>query len=496
MPKVKNLKKYVVISRVLVLLIVIAAIFILFTMRTPGHQPGKLSGQFIHEPQVSIFDSDAFEARREIVSRLLEADIIILSADAGPDFRYLTGFPERRGVAVIIPGDETAYRLFVTPWEIYTVMWSGQVYGIEGAQKQFDADAAYPLDQFDDMLPQLLSGKRTISLHQNDRRVKEMVSRVLQDSGMKAEIQEMAPVLHELRVFKDQWEAEQIKQAVAVTVKAHQYVLQTIKPGQAEYDVQAEIEYIFRRNGMTPGFSPIVGTGPNTCLLHHRPGDRILREGDLLLIDIGANSLGGYKADVTRTLPVNGRFNPKQRKIYELVLKASDEALQIMKPGHHMLDPHHLAVGIMVNGLHEMGLIPDTTSWWQKRFYIQHRINHFIGLQGHDIGDYGYDISDRNHYILNRELRGREMKPGMVMSNEPGLYFMEGLLDGIHEMFGHLASEEELNAFVEEVRPVYERYEGIGVRIEDTILITEHGNENLSRKAPRTIREIEAAMRN
>ncbi len=495
MPKVKNLKRYLVITRILVLVIVIAAIFILYTMRTPRHLPGELSGQFIHDPQVTVFDPDAFEVRREKVLQSLDADIIILSTAARHDFRYLTGFPERQGVAVITPGDEIAYRLFVTPWEIYTVMWSGDVYGIEGARKKFGADAAYALNKFEEMLPQLLAGKRTISLHQNDRRIREAVSAALQVSAQQAEIREMAPVLHELRVFKDDWEIEQIKQAADVTVKAHQYVLQTIRAGQAEYDVQAEIEYIFRRNGMSPGFSSIVGTGPNTCLLHHSPGDRILRDGDLLLMDIGANSFGGYNADVTRTLPVNGRFNPAQREIYELVLKASEEALQIMKPGYHMLDAHHLAVQTMVDGLHEMGLIPDTTSWWQKRFFIQHRINHYIGLQVHDAGDYGYDTSDRDKYILARELRGREMKPGMVMSNEPGLYFMKGLLDGIHELFGHLASEEELNAFVEEVRPVYEQYEGIGVRIEDTIRITEDGNENLSRNAPRTVEEIERAMR-
>ena len=478
-------------------ILVLGLAFLIFTMtmQTPSCQPGELPEKFIHQHEVSDFDKEVFEKRREVILENLDADIIVMSAGAGVDFRYFTGFDERRGIAVFIPGDEKPFRLFVTPWEVYTVMWTGEVYGTEGAIEKFGADAAHPIGDFDEMLPELLHGKERIFVHGNDNRIRNEVDRILQATGQQAGIQDIQPVLEEHRVIKDEWEIAQLRQAVDVTVKAHQYVLRTVEPGQAEYEVQAEIEYIFRRNGLTPGFSSIVGSGPNSCLLHHTRNDRTMKDGDLLLMDIGAASLGGYSADVTRTIPVNGTFSPEQREIYELVLKASDAAMEKMQPGYHMLDCNHKAMEIMVEGLHQMGLIPDTTSWWQKRFFIQHRVNHYIGLETHDAGDYGFDTDKRDEHILTPEIRGREILPGMVMTLEPGLYFMENLLDGIHEMFGHLATEEELNAFVEEVRPVYEKYEGIGVRIEDDILITENGYENLSAGAPRTIREIEAAMK-
>ncbi len=487
----KSTKKYVMITRLIVMLVVIAAIFTIHNMRQTGLAPGDLPKEFIHDHQVDIFDLPTFEERRERILADVEADIIIMSTAANPDFRYMTGLPERQGIAVIIPGEQNTYQLYVTPWEIYTVMWTGDVYGKDGAMEKFGADAAYALEDFEERLPGLLEGTSKIYLHNKDSYIQEMVA----THRPQAQIGDIAPILHEHRVFKDDWEIAQLRQAVDVTVKAHQYVLQAVRPGLTEYEIQAEIEYIFRRNGMGTAFPPIVGSGPNSCLLHHPPTDRVMEDGDILLMDFGARSLGGYRADVTRTIPVNGTFSPEQRKIYEIVLKANDAAKTKMKPGYRMLDGHHLATQLMVDELHEMGLIPDTTSWWQKRFYIQHRIYHYIGLEMHDAGDHGYDHAARNEHILTPEIRGREIKPGMVITNEPGLYFMEGLLDGIHEMFGHLATEEELNAFVEQVRPIYEKYEGIGVRIEDDILITEDGNINLSANAPRTVEEIEAAMR-
>ncbi len=479
------------ITRLIVMLVVIGAIFAIHNMRQTVLAPGDLPEKFIHDHQVDVFDLPTFEERRERILAEVEADIIIMSTAANPDFRYVTGFPERQGIVVIMPGKEESYQLFVTPREIYTVMWTGEVYGMERAVEKFGADAAHALDDFEEMLPGLLEERSRIYIHNQDDRIRKMVEPLIAGN---TEIHDIAPILHEHRVFKDDWEIVQLRQAVDVTVKAHQYILEAVRPGMKEYEVQAEIEYIFRRNGLGPGFPSIVGSGPNSCLLHHTRNDRVLKDGDVLLMDVGASSLGGYTADVTRTIPVNGTFTPEQRKIYELVLNASEQATNKMKPGYRMLDGHHLATDIMVEGLYEMGLIPDTTSWWQKRFYIQHRINHYIGLQVHDAGEYGFDTDARNEHILTPEIRGREIKPGMVMTNEPGLYFMVGLLDGIHEMFGHLASEEELNAFVEKVRPIYEQYEGIGVRLEDNILVTEDGNINLSAGAPKTIKEIEAAM--
>jgi Xaa-Pro aminopeptidase len=495
MPKTRELKKYVIISRAIALLIVIGAIIIIaINMNKPGYKLGELPERFIHEHEVDFFDKAVFAERRERILEGLDAEIILLSAATRPDFRYVTGFDERRGIAVIRPGTEEAYTLFVTPWEVYTVMWTGEVHGKAGALDTFGADATFALNEFEEKLPEMLKGKAKIHLHDSDQQMQALVKAALEENNQTAEIIDFAPVLHEHRIFKDEWEIAQIRQAVDVTMMAHHYIMETLRPGLAEHEVQAGIEYIFRRNGLSPHFSTIVGTGPNTCLLHHNPGQLVIKDGDLVLVDIGAASVGGYSADVTRTYPANGRFSPKQKEIYELVLKAADEARKLMNPGHKMLDCHHKAMDVMVAGLHEMGLIPDTTSWWQKRFYLQHRVNHYIGLQSHDVGIYGYDNSVRDNYILNIAWRGRKLEPGMVMTLEPGMYFKKNLLDGIHELFGHLAPEEELNAFVDQVRPIYEQYEGIGVRIEDDILITADGYVNLSDALPKSIEDIEKAM--
>jgi len=220
-----------------------------------------------------------------------------------------------------------------------------------------------------------------------------------------------------------------------------------------------------------------------------------MQDGDLLLMDVGA-TCRGYVADVTRTIPVSGRFSKKQRELYSLVLKANQEAIKMMVPGKRILDCHHRATEIIVRGLFDLGLITDTTSWWQKRFYIQYRNNHYIGLHVHDVGSYGdLDAPDRDSYILNPEIRGREILPGMVMTIEPGIYLLGDRLEYLHELFGDRASAEELDAFAEKVRPAYEKYAGIGIRIEDDVLITRDGNRVLSENAPKTIEEIEAAMR-
>jgi Xaa-Pro aminopeptidase len=496
MPNPRELKKYIIASRAIALLIVIGAIIIIaVNMNKPGYQLGELPESFIHDHEAGFFDQDVFAERRTKILDGLDTDIIILSAATSPDFKYITGFDERRGIAVIRPDADESYILFVTPWEVYTVMWTGEVHGKEGAVETFGADAAFALNDFENKLPEMLKGKSKIHVHEGDQQMQALVKAALETNNQTAEIIDIAPALHEHRIFKDDWEVAQIKQAVDVTIKAHQYVMQTLRPGLAEQDVQANIEYIFQRNGLKSHFSTIVGTGPNTCLLHHSPGQSVINDGDLVLIDIGAASVGGYSADVTRTYPANGRFSPKQKEIYELVLKAADEARKRMKPGYRMLDCHHKAMDVMVAGLHEMGLLPDTTSWWQKRFYLQHRVNHYIGLQSHDVGSYGYDNSVRDNYILKKEWRGRELEPGMIMTLEPGMYFMENLLDGIHELFGHLAPAEELQAFVNQVRPIYEKYEGIGVRIEDDILITTDGHLNLSNALPRSVKDIEKALK-
>lgn len=458
----------------------------------------QLPQDFIFTGESPDIDPVIFELRRRKLMEKMKGDIAIISAAAGNDFIYLTGFTgERDAVAVLDPSSEKPFTLFVLPREPMSTLWDGERPGVEGAVERYGADAAYPAGEFTDRLPDMTAGKKSASIHDDDGVMKDKVRKI---SGQAGEIakslhNDLAPILHEMRVVKDSWEIAQLEKAIEVTGLAHRRVLQTVRPGQKEYDVQAEIEYVFRKNGLPTGFPTIAGSGPNAAILHYTENDRTLKDGDLLLMDIGA-SCNGYVADVTRTIPVNGKFSDEQKELYSLVLKGNLEAIKKMVPGHRILDCHHRATEIIVRGLYDIGLITDTTSWWQKRFYIQYRNNHYIGLHVHDVGSYGdLDAPDRDAYILSPEIRGREILPGMVMTIEPGIYLLGDRLEYLHELFGDKASADELDAFAEKVRPVYEKYAGTGIRIEDDILITENGNRVLSGNAPKTINEIEEAMK-
>ncbi|TVR69205.1 MAG: M24 family metallopeptidase, partial [Marinilabiliales bacterium] len=398
-----------------------------------------LPDRFIIPDLSPELDPEVFSARRKRLAEKMKGEIAIISAAAGNDFIYLTGYTgERQAVAVIDPSSEAPYTLFVLPREPMSTLWDGPRPGIEDATEKYGADAAYPVAKFAEIMAGMIEGKRPVSLHEDDRSLRERLNGIAGKDVSAAGLlhTDLTPIIHEMRVVKDEWEIAQLKRAVAVTGLAHRRVMETVAPGQKEYDAQAEIEYVFMKNGLNTGFSSIVGSGPNAAILHYPFNDRTMEYGDLLLIDIGA-SCRGYVADVTRTIPVNGRFSEKQRDLYELVLQAQQEAINKMKPGYRILDCHHRATEIIVRGLWERGLITDTTSWWQKRFYIQYRNNHYIGLHVHDAGSYGnLDAPDRDSYILNPEIRGREILPGMVMTIEPGLYLLEDRLDHLHGLFG------------------------------------------------------------
>ncbi len=471
------------------IVIVILVVYNIFEQRKEERKAFVLHETFIYGDPVDYFDPLAFEERRNKLMEKAEEGVVIVSAATGDDFLYLTGLSEPGAVAVLAPD---VYKLFVTPRHPHTTLWTGEVYGTEGAMEKLKADTAYTIDRFEEMLPGIIDGQKKIYIHSGDRRIAGIVESTA-SSGQ--EIADIRPAIHEMRVVKDKWEIYQLRNAVEVTSMAHRRAMKTVAPGQREYDVQAEIEYVFKKNGLSPGFPSIVGSGENATVLHYRDNERKMEDGDLLLMDVGAESRGGYVADVTRTIPVNGRFTPEQRELYELVLEASDEAIKLITPGNKILDCHHKAVQIITDGLYEMGLITDTTKWWQKRFYIHYRSNHYIGLNVHDVGSYGdFEPGDRDSYLLNREIRGRAIVPGMVMTIEPGVYFTPDRLQYLHELFGDQVDSEELDAFAEEVAPVYEKYSGIGIRIEDDILVTLDGNENLSINAPRTVRDIERIM--
>jgi Xaa-Pro aminopeptidase len=211
-------------------------------------------------------------------------------------------------------------------------------------------------------------------------------------------------------------------------------------------------------------------------------------------MDVGA-ACNHYSADLTRTIPVSGKFSNEQKEIYNLILEAQNAAIKDMIPGKMILDCHHTATKIILEGLVKMGLITDSSKFWQKRFYIQYRNDHYIGLNVHDAGSYGeFNVAARDEYIISPKVRGRALKPGMVLTMEPGLYFAAERIDQIKEIFPDL-NQKEIDAFVAKVKPVYMKYANIGIRIEDDILITNSGNEILTSNAPKTIAEIEKLMK-
>ena len=219
-----------------------------------------------------------------------------------------------------------------------------------------------------------------------------------------------------------------------------------------------------------------------------------MEDGELLLMDIGAE-YGYYSADITRTIPVNGRFTPEQRTIYQLVLDAQLAAIERMKPGNMFMDGHMAAKEVIVKGLTELGLITDPASPWQIRFYILYPSSHYLGMDVHDVGDMGGSFSQFMEQTPLESMESRVLEPGMVLTIEPGLYFREQGLEQIYDIFKEEADSTEIGQFIETVRPVYEQYIHTGVRIEDDILITSGGNINLSRYAPKEIEDIEQIMR-
>jgi Xaa-Pro aminopeptidase len=219
-----------------------------------------------------------------------------------------------------------------------------------------------------------------------------------------------------------------------------------------------------------------------------------METGDLLLMDIGAE-YGYYTADITRTIPVNGKFTDEQRSIYQLVLDAQLAAIEQMKPGNMFMDGHMAAKEVIVQGLSELGLITDPSSPWQIKFYILYPSSHYLGLDVHDVGDMGGSFTRFMSETPLEKIESRMLEPGMVLTIEPGLYFREEGLEQLYQLFGSEADSSEIQRFIEEVGPVYERYLNTGVRIEDDILITTGGNINLSRYAPKEIEDIEQIMR-
>ena len=387
------------------------------------------------------------------------------------DFFYLTGFEEPDALAVIKPESDKKYTLFVRPRDPEREIWDGRRAGVEGAQSEFGAAEAFPTAEFESKLNEFLEGTDVLYYRLGvDRELDNAIIKEI--SRMRAinrkpvhppqTIIDPATIVHEMRVLKTPEEIEIMQTAADIAAEAHCEAMKASKPGLQEYQIEALIEQIFRRRGAAgPAYTSIVGAGPNATVLHYINNDGQLRDGDLLLVDAGAE-YKGYASDITRTFPINGRYTQAQRDIYDLVLKAQMACVEMVRPGttHDQLKQH--SIEVLTEGMVELGLLegnPEELIKEKKyeKFYM-HGLGHMLGIDVHDVG----------RYYFGQE--SRALEPGVVMTVEPGIYIAPDTKD------------------------VPEKYLGIGVRIEDDVLCTNDGPRVLTHKVPKHAEEIEQLM--
>jgi Xaa-Pro aminopeptidase len=385
------------------------------------------------------------------------------------DILYLSGFEEPGTVLVLRPGHpKTPFVLFVRPRNPSEETWNGRRAGIDGAVKQFGADAAFPIDELDSRLPELCAGAEEIHYplardSELDERIMRLVSRLraAERRGQRAPVRIVDARLsvHEMRLFKSPAELAVQRSAADITAEAHIEAMRAARPGVFEYEIEALIDYTFRRRGGAgPGYPSIVGGGANATILHYVENNAALKAGDLLLIDAGCE-VDGFTADVTRTFPVGGGFSPAQRRVYEAVLDTQLAAIEAVKPGA-TLDAIHAAVVDQLTGkMVEMGWlagdVPKLVESGAFKTYYMHRTSHWLGMDVHDVGFYA------------TEGTARPLEPGMVLTIEPGLY----------------VPFDDVQAPLE--------YRGIGVRIEDDIVVTATGYDVLTSATPKTVPDLE-----
>ncbi len=447
-----------------------------------------------------------FSERRIRLMGQIEEGIVIISSGSYPsgghceyrvndNFYWLTGFDQPMSAAVIRKNVPDSYTLFLRERNRRDIIYNGGEQGNEEIISAYGADTIIPYRELTGLIQSIISSGTPIYIDFKDRVLRgSLLSETVKQRKPETLVRDIAPVIEEMRVIKDEVEISRMQKAIDITGQAFVNACGICRPGMYEFEIEAMIEYIFRRNGSAgPAFSSITGSGPNTVTLHYSDNDRKMEDGDLLLMDVGAE-YGYYAADISRTIPVNGKFNKEQKEIYDLVLKAQKAAINEMQPGKPLYAGHPEATSVIARGLFELGLLTDTTSTWQKEFYTIYQINHYLGLNVHDAGDYGLPGAFIRDLIAVDTAIGRPLEEGMVLTVEPGIYLRENGLALLYETFGGKVSDEEIAEFIERVSPAYKKYENIGVRIEDDVLITEKGNVVLSKDIPKGTDEIEKIM--
>ncbi len=390
------------------------------------------------------------------------------------DLYYLTGFNEPDTVVVLAPHhDKHRFVMFVRPNDLEKETWSGRRVGVDRTKTQFDADEVYPIQDLDEKLPQYLEKADRIYYHLGrDRQFNDILlhhwKRLMagypkRGTGPVA-IEDPGPILHALRQVKSPAEIDFMRRAAIISVEAHQRAMDLAHPGCYEYEIEAEMEYLFRRHGASFAYPTIVASGNNACILHYTENTRQMQAGDLLLIDAGC-AYGYYNADITRTFPVSGKFSPEQKAIYEIVLEAQLQAIAQAHPGNPYTIIHETAVRVIVEGLIDLGLLHGNIDEMIKEekykpFYM-HRTGHWLGLDVHDVGVYQH--GDAAHLL----------EAGQVFTVEPGIYISPDIKP------------------VEGQPDVDARWHGIGIRIEDDVLITTNGHEILTAGVPKAVADLE-----
>ena len=439
------------------------------------------------EAQGSI-KQEIFEKRRKKLMEKMDGGIAVFSGAGNmSDFFYLTGLHDEDAAVLLIPEEEERYIIFIRPSSPVRELWSGKHPGLKEAETVFGADKAYPINEFDKLFPRYLRGKSKVYVSFRDKELYDEIIPMIRSPYGSEPVQVLDPssYIHEMRLIKDAEEIRLMKKAADITCDALIEVMKAVQPSMFEYEAEAIIEFIFRTNGAQgPGFPSIVGSGPNSTILHYDANDRQMQDGDLLLMDVGAE-YGHYKSDVTRTIPVNGKFSKEHKEIYEIVLQAQKEAIKIAAPGVGIHEINARGVEVIKEGLLKLRLITDKDSDWQHRAWLMYYISHWVGLDVHDVGGRG-----------SSDGVGRKLEPGMVFTVEPGIYIREETLKNLPAMLGRsTVDKEELDDFIDKVRPAVQKYANIGIRIEDDVLVTENGYEILSSRAPKEIDAIEKLMK-
>jgi Xaa-Pro aminopeptidase len=426
------------------------------------------------------------------------------------DFYFLTGFDEPDAVAVFDPTHaKERFVLFVRPRDREMEIWNGHRAGVEGAVASYGADAAYPVEQLDARLREYAIDRTTLFYRLGnpafDGRVIRLVTelRAARSRGFTppVRIEDPGPIVHELRLRRSPAELARQRRACQISRDAHIEAMRYARPGQHEYQVQAAVEFVFRSEGSPRDAYPsIVASGPNACILHYVENQRRMADGDLLLIDAGCE-YGYHASDITRTFPVNGRFTGPQRAVYEVVLAAQLAAIAAARPGVPYDAVHEAARRVIAEGLVELELLPrrvdESLAMHHYREFFMHGTGHWLGMDVHDVGDY------------RTRRQSRALEPGMVFTVEPGVY----LDPGREQVTFHLREYSEEEMWERRLRlgmaaakkleeqekakaptvthPIPPEFRGIGIRIEDDILVTDHGVENLTAGTPKTVEEVE-----